>query len=69
MIEQTLRQKLPDNFQTAEDVLEHGFVDAIVPRTQLKKTLAQLIALHQPLTTAPNLVHIEGIALSSSISG
>ncbi|AFY85987.1 MAG: Acetyl-coenzyme A carboxylase carboxyl transferase subunit beta [Chroococcidiopsis cubana SAG 39.79] len=68
VIEQTLRQKLPDNFQTAEDVLEHGFVDAIVPRTQLKKTLAQSIALHQPLTTAPNLVHLEGIALSSSIS-
>lgn len=68
VIEQTLRQKLPDNFQSAEDVLEHGFVDAIVPRTQLKKTLAQLIALHQPLTTTPNLVHLETIALSSGIS-
>ena len=58
VIEQTLRgEKLPDEFQTAEDLLKHGFIDAIVPRTQLKKTLAQLIALHQPLTTAPNLVH------------
>lgn len=47
VIEQTLREKLPDNFQSAEYLLQHGFVDAIVPRTQLKKTLAQLIALHQ----------------------
>ena len=48
VIEQTLREKLPEGFQTSEYLLEHGFVDAIVPRTQLKKTLAQLISLHQP---------------------
>jgi acetyl-CoA carboxylase carboxyl transferase subunit beta len=48
VIEQTLREKLPEGFQTSEYLLEHGFVDAIVSRTQLKKTLAQLISLHQP---------------------
>lgn len=48
VIEQTLREKLPEGFQTSEYLLEHGFVDSIVPRTQLKKTLAQLISLHQP---------------------
>jgi acetyl-CoA carboxylase carboxyl transferase subunit beta len=48
VIEQTLREKLPEDFQTAEDLLKHGFIDEIVSRTQLKKTLAQLIALHQP---------------------
>jgi acetyl-CoA carboxylase carboxyl transferase subunit beta len=48
VIEQTIREKLPDGFQTSEYLLQHGFVDAIVPRTQLKKTLAQLISLHQP---------------------
>ena len=48
VIEQTLREKLPDDFQTSEYLLEHGFVDSIVPRTKLKKTLAQLISLHQP---------------------
>ena len=48
VIEQTIREKLPEGFQTAEYLLQHGFVDAIVPRTQLKKTLAQLISLHQP---------------------
>ncbi|NER36957.1 MAG: acetyl-CoA carboxylase, carboxyltransferase subunit beta [Oscillatoria sp. SIO1A7] len=54
VIEQTLREKLPENFQTAEDLLQHGFVDAIVPRTQLKKTLAQLICLHQPQSPLSN---------------
>lgn len=50
VIEQTLREKLPDDFQTAEFVQKCGFVDIIVPRTKLKKTLAQLIRLHQPTT-------------------
>jgi len=47
VIEQTLRERLPDDFQTAEYLQHHGFVDAIVPRTQLKKTLAQLFQFHQ----------------------
>jgi acetyl-CoA carboxylase carboxyl transferase subunit beta len=48
VVEQTLREKLPDNFQTAEYLLQQGFIDAIVPRTQIKSTLARLIRLHQP---------------------
>lgn len=48
VIEQTIREKLPEDFQTSEYLLQHGFVDAIVPRTQLKQTLAQMISLHQP---------------------
>ncbi|WAL58664.1 acetyl-CoA carboxylase, carboxyltransferase subunit beta [Thermocoleostomius sinensis] len=52
VVEQTLREKLPDDFQTSEYLLAHGFVDMIVPRTQLKKTLAQLIRLHQPHSPA-----------------
>ena len=40
VIEQTLREKLPDNFQTAEYLRDHGFVDVIVPRTQLRSTQA-----------------------------
>lgn len=47
VVEQTIREKLPDDFQTAEYLLSHGFVDAIVARPQLKATLAQLIRLHQ----------------------
>lgn len=52
VVEQTLREKLPENFQTSEYLLEHGFVDAIVPRTQLKAALARLILLHQPSLAA-----------------
>jgi acetyl-CoA carboxylase carboxyl transferase subunit beta len=46
VIEQTLREKLPEGFQTAEYLRDHGFVDAIVPRTQLRSTLAMLLRLH-----------------------
>ncbi len=46
VIEQTLREKLPDNFQTAEYLQEHGFVDTIVPRTKLRQTLTTLLKLH-----------------------
>ncbi|HEY9689113.1 MAG TPA: hypothetical protein V6D46_03905, partial [Coleofasciculaceae cyanobacterium] len=41
-----LREKLPDNFQTAEYLQQNGFVDAIVPRTHLKSTLGLLVRLH-----------------------
>ena len=44
VIETTIKQKLPDDFQTAEYQLEHGFVDMIVPRKELKERLAQLLA-------------------------
>ena len=46
VIEQTLREKLPENFQTAEYLQEHGFVDTIIPRTQLRNTLSKLLRLH-----------------------
>jgi len=43
VIEQTIRQKLPEGFQTAEFLLEHGFLDAIVPRKELKPYIAQAL--------------------------
>lgn len=46
VIEQTIRQELPDDFQKAEFLLEHGFVDQIVPRNQLKETLSKLVMIH-----------------------
>jgi acetyl-CoA carboxylase carboxyl transferase subunit beta len=57
VVEQTLREKLPDDFQTSEYLLQHGFVDAIVSRTQLKKTIAQLIRLHQPIAPSSHLMN------------
>lgn len=46
VIEQTIRQKLPKDFQSAEFLLEKGFVDAIVPRDEMKQTLEKLLKLH-----------------------
>ena len=69
VVEQTLREKLPDDFQTAEYLLHHGFVDTIAPRTQLKKMLAQLIRLHQPYspkTYPANLDHAHPDSLKFS---
>ncbi|MDX9866433.1 MAG: acetyl-CoA carboxylase, carboxyltransferase subunit beta [Kiritimatiellia bacterium] len=43
VIEQTIKQKLPDDFQTAEYTLAHGFVDCIVPRKELKAFLANAL--------------------------
>ncbi len=47
VIEQTIRQRLPDSFQSAEFLLERGFLDAIVERKAMKRTLAALLKLHQ----------------------
>ncbi len=44
VIEQTIRQKLPEGFQRSEFLLEHGFLDAIVPRKELKSYLANAFA-------------------------
>jgi len=46
VIEQTIRQKLPEGFQRAEFFEQHGFVDKIVPRPQMKETLAKVLKLH-----------------------
>jgi len=47
VIEDTIKQHLPDDFQSAEFLLEHGFVDMIVTRSQLKGVLSSLLKLHQ----------------------
>lgn len=47
VIEGTIGHKLPEDFQSAEFLLEHGFVDAIVPRGQLRETLGRLLSLHE----------------------
>ena len=46
VIEQTIGEKLPDGFQRSEFQLEHGFVDQVVPRTELKEVLTRLLQLH-----------------------
>jgi len=46
VIEGTIKQRLPDDFQSAEFLLEHGFVDMIVHRKNLRRMLSRLIRLH-----------------------
>ena len=47
VIEQTIKEALPEGFQTAEFLLEHGFIDKIVERKDLKDTLYKLIQYHK----------------------
>jgi acetyl-CoA carboxylase carboxyl transferase subunit beta len=53
VIEQTIRQKLPEGFQRAEFQLEHGFLDAIVERKDLKSYLANALAWLDPIDRTP----------------
>ena len=48
VIEQTIREKLPEGFQRAEYLLEHGMIDMVVPRHQLKERLANIITYLAP---------------------
>lgn len=51
VIEQTIKETLPDNFQSAEFQLEHGMVDRVVDRRELRETLAQLLRFFLPTGT------------------
>ena len=56
VIEQTIRQKLPEGFQRAEFLLEHGLIDNIVEREDLKETLAKLIVMHRQVDPKEALI-------------
>lgn len=47
VIEQTVHKKLPEGFQRAEFLLEHGFIDNVVPRSEQKSVIAKLLRLHE----------------------
>lgn len=55
VIKETVREKLPEGFQTAEYLLEHGMVDMIVPRKEMKNTIGALIGIlsQKPYTKDP----------------
>ena len=59
VIEQTIRQKLPVGFQRSEFLLEHGMIDIIVDRTQLRDTLIQclqfMVGAYKPAPATPRL--------------
>ena len=48
VVEQTIGQPVPEGFQSAEYQLSHGFLDAVVPRQELRATLSRLLRLHDP---------------------
>src|SRR5271169_1376219 len=55
VIEQTTREQLPDDFQRAEFLLAHGMLDAIVPRAEMRATLARVLGmLHRPRAARGN---------------
>ncbi|MGL5436336.1 MAG: acetyl-CoA carboxylase carboxyltransferase subunit alpha [Lachnospiraceae bacterium] len=64
VIQQTIGQKLPEGFQRSEFLLEHGFVDNIVPRSEQRETIAAILKMHQKpqhswkdaMTDAPEVV-------------
>ena len=64
VIEQTIRQKLPEGFQRAEFLLKHGIIDAIVPRAELKGRLAMLLRmlLRQPALPLPQVTSVASIS-------
>lgn len=49
VIESTIKEKLPNDFQQAETVLKNGFIDKIIPRDQMKQTLGTILSLHTPV--------------------
>ena len=53
VIEQTIGEKLPDGFQRAEFLLEHGLIDRILPRNEAKQVLEQLLAFHEATGEIP----------------
>jgi acetyl-CoA carboxylase carboxyl transferase subunit beta len=64
VIEETIRQKLPEGFQRAEYLMEHGMVDIVVPRQELRNTISRLLTILQkqrPVNmTAPSLSYMPG---------
>lgn len=63
VIEQTLRQKLPKGFQRAEFLVEHGFVDDIVRRENLKETLGKILEIHAVSWKTENKIRTDAAEL------
>ena len=63
VIEQTLRQKLPKGFQRAEFLVEHGFVDDIVRRENLKETLGKILEIHAVSWKTENRIRTDAAEL------
>ncbi len=65
VIEQTVREKLPDDFQTSEYLCEHGMLDMVVPRKEMKQKLATIFSLIAPRKQAANDTEIVELPLAA----
>ncbi len=65
VIEQTIRQKLPNDFQTAEYLLKHGQIDMVIERARLADTIARLIDFHQVIEFRPDAIERKVEAISN----
>ena len=67
VIEQTIREKLPEGFQTSEYLLEHGMVDMVVKRHDIPDTLARLLRIltKKPVTETTKAAGVVAIAASA----
>lgn len=71
VIEQITRQKLPEGFQTAEFLLEHGMIDMVVPRRDLKMRIATLLShlMRLPSVNVPGAVLVETTTVAGDVRG
>ncbi|NIZ00669.1 acetyl-CoA carboxylase, carboxyltransferase subunit beta [Thalassospira lucentensis] len=69
VIENTIREKLPDDFQTAEYLLEHGMVDMVVPRNELNETFGRLIDMIRRTKPGASIVPIKDAKNKSDAKG
>lgn len=64
VIQDTIKQALPEDFQTAEFALEHGLIDAIVERKDMRRMLAQILGMHTDASSAEGEAYSEASALT-----
>jgi acetyl-CoA carboxylase carboxyl transferase subunit beta len=64
VIEETIREKLPEGFQRAEYLLEHGMIDMVVPRKELKATLGRVIGLLTHRVPELNGAHVPALLVA-----
>ena len=69
VIEQTIRQKLPEGFQRSEFLLEHGFLDMVVDRRELKATVARTLRFMLPAASAAAAAGVEAATAAGPVAG
>jgi acetyl-CoA carboxylase carboxyl transferase subunit beta len=69
VIEQTIRQKLPEGFQRSEFLLEHGMLDMVVDRRDLKSVVARVLQFGLPAARSRRVPAVEAAVAAAEASG